>query len=90
MKDDSVELNEPAALSGSIFKKVFSIEPVHANLPFPEVPSSSFGNNPLSVYLGQSDPSQLKSVTVYWPSGGITQTNLLNYSGTILHLMEKN
>ena len=52
--------------------------------------SSSFGNNPLSVYLGQSHPSQLKSVTVYWPSGGITQTNLLNFSGDILYLMEKN
>ena len=52
--------------------------------------SSSFGNNPLSVYLGQSHPSQLKSVTVYWPSGRITQTNLIDYSGDILHLMEKN
>ena len=52
--------------------------------------SSSFGNNPLSVYLGQAHPSQLKSVTVYWPSGGITQTNLIDYSGDILHLIEKN
>ena len=52
--------------------------------------SSSFGNNPLSIYLGQSHPSRLKSVTVYWPSGGITQTNLIDYSGDILHLIEKN
>ena len=51
--------------------------------------SSSFGNNPLSVYLGQSHSSRLRSVSVYWPNGGITQTNLLDYSGHMLHLIEK-
>jgi hypothetical protein len=31
-------LSEPPPLAESIFKKIFSIERVHANLPFPEVP----------------------------------------------------
>jgi hypothetical protein len=35
-------LSEPPPLAESIFKKIFSIERVHANLPFPEVPLSEF------------------------------------------------
>ena len=51
--------------------------------------SSSFGNNPLSVYLGQDHPSELRSVKVYWPSGRITETNLVDYSEQALHLNEE-
>ena len=35
--------------------------------------SSSFGNNPLSVYLGLNHSSELRSVKVYWPSGAMTE-----------------
>ena len=51
--------------------------------------SSSFGNNPLSVYLGLAHSSELKSVKVYWPGGAITETNLVDFSGKTLNLNEK-
>ena len=50
--------------------------------------SSSFGNNPLSVYLGLAHSSELMSVKVYWPSGATTETNLVDFSGQTLHLKE--
>ena len=50
--------------------------------------SSSFGNNPLSVYLGLDHSSELRSVKVYWPSGATTETNLVGFFGMTLQLDE--